>query len=359
MRLSTSESRAIDLRSDFLARPTPEMVEAMARAAAIPGGFGLREDPTVSRLEALAAEILGKPDALFVPTCMMANQIALHLHCRPGEIFLTEADAHVVTSESAAAAALSGAMPRLLPATRGTLDAEALANALGPVDAQRARPALVLQENSHVRSGGAVIEPSHMRRIREVTRAHGVPIHLDGARIFNAAAALDCPASDLAALADTVSFNLNKGLCAPVGAILAGTRDAIAEAERVRQMFGGGWRPAGIPAAAGIVALETMVERLGEDHAQARRLAEGLASQDQMIVEPAAPETNIVLAEPVSMSPITLADALAKRGVLVLPFGQCIRLVTHREINEDAVEVTLEAIRAVLAGEQNGISARR
>ena len=358
MRANTPGGRAIDYRSDFLARPTLEMVEAIARAADIPGGFGLREDPTVSRLEALAAKILGKQDALFVPTCMMANQIALHLHCRPGEIFLTEADAHVVTSESAAASALSGAMPRLLPAVNGALDREALVAALGPVDAQRARPAVILQENTHVRSGGRVIPLEHMRGVYDLARARGIPVHLDGARIFNAATALGCPARDLAAQADTVSFNLNKGLCAPVGAILAGPREAIVEAERVRQMFGGGWRPAGVLAAAGIVALDTMIERLGEDHARARRLARGLASQGGVVVDEAATETNIVLARPVNMNPMTLADALAKWGVLVLPFGQYIRLVTHREINEDAVEVTLEAFRAVLAGEDHGLSAR-
>ena len=349
----------IELRSDFLARPTSEMVHAMARAAEIPGGFGMREDPTVSRLEALAAEILGKQDALFVPTCMMANQIALHLRCRPGEIFLTEADAHVVTSESAAASALSGAMPQLLPAAGGALDIEALAAALGPVDAQRARPTVVMQENTHVRSGGRVIALDHMRQVYYLARAHGVPVHLDGARIFNAATALGCPASDLAAQADTVSFNLNKGLCAPVGAILAGPHEAIAEAERVRQMFGGGWRPAGILAAAGIVALQTMISRLSEDHAQARCLVEGLAAQDGVVVDPAATETNIVLARPLSMNPMTLAAALAKRGVHVLPCGQYIRLVTHREINADAVETTLEAFRAVLAGENHGLSTRR
>jgi threonine aldolase len=353
---NTIESRVIELRSDFLARPTPEMVEAMTRAAEIPGGFGLREDPTVSRLEALAAEILKKQDALFVPTCMMANQIAIHLRCRPGEIFLTEADAHVVTSESAAASALSGAMPRLLPAVNGALDPKALIAALGPVDAQRARPSMVLQENTHVRSGGRVIPLEHMRGVYDEARALGVPVHLDGARIFNAAAAIGCPASDLAAQADTVSFNLNKGLCAPVGAILAGPREVIVEAERVRQMFGGGWRPAGIPAAAGIVALETMTERLGEDHARARQLAKGLASQDGgVVVDEAATETNIVLVRPINISPITLADALAARGVLVLPFGQYVRLVTHREINVAAVEATLEAFSGVLAGEDHGL----
>jgi threonine aldolase len=182
-----------------------------------------------------------------------------------------------------------------------------------------------------------------------------VPVHLDGARIFNAATTIGCPASDLAAQADTVSFNLNKGLCAPVGAILAGPREVIVEAERVRQMFGGGWRPAGIPAAAGIVALETMIERLGEDHARARQLARGLARQDGVFVDVAATQTNIVLVRPINISPITLADALGKRGVLVLPFGQYVRLVTHREINVPAVEATLEAFCAVLAGEDHGL----
>ena len=344
----------IDLRSDFIARPTQAMVEAMSLAAEIPGGFGPREDPTVMRLEALAAKTLGKPDALFVPTCMMANQIAIHLRCRPGDAFLTEAEAHVVTSESAAASALSGAMPRLLAATNGALDPDAVAAALGPADAQRARVGLILQENTHVRSGGRVIPYQHMQNVSKIARAGGVPVHLDGARVFNAATALGRPACDLAALADTVSFNLNKGLGAPLGAILAGPAELIAEAVRVRQMFGGGWRPAGIPAAAGIVALETMIDRMSEDHANARGLSEGLAEIDGLSVDPGATETNIVLARPTGASSEVLAEALAERGVLVLPFGPCIRLVTHHEITEDAVAETLAVFRSVLTGEKNG-----
>ena len=352
------EHRMIEFRSDFLARPTPEMIEAMVRAAEKPSGFGLREDPTVLQLETLAADILKKQDALFTPTCMMANQIAMHLHSRAGEIILTEAEAHVVTSESAAVSALSGVMPRLLPAVNGALDTESLVAALRPVDFQRARPASVLQENTHVRSGGRVIPLKHMRKVYDVAKVHDVSVHLDGARIFNAATALTCPASEIAAQADTVSFNLNKGLCAPIGAILAGPSELIVEAERVRQMFGGGWRPAGVLAAAGIVALETMIGRLGEDHAQARNLAEGLMPQQNVVVDAAATETNIVLVKPVSMSPMYLAEELAKRGVHVLPFGEFVRLVTHREIDEDAVEATLEAFRGALDGEHNGVSAR-
>jgi len=344
----------IDLRSDFLARPTAAMVEAMVRAASLPGGFGPREDATVLALEARAAELLGKQDALFVPTCMMANQIAIHLRCRPGEIFVTEADAHVVTSESAAASALSGAMPKLVAAVNGALDPTALSDALGQADAQRARPALVLQENTHVRSGGRVLPLAHMGAIAEITRARGVVLHLDGARIFNAATALGCTAQDIAAHADTVSFNLNKGLGAPIGAILAGPADLIEEAVRVRQMFGGGWRPAGIPAAAGLVGLETMIGRLGEDHAHAQQLAVGLAAIDGIEVDLIGTETNIVLAKPLTMTPEALATGLAKHRVLVLPFGAYVRLVTHHEISENSVQATLEAVQAVLLGEDHG-----
>ena len=316
---------AIDLRSDFVARPTAKMVEAMAEAANRPTGFGLREDQTVARLERLAAETLGKADALYVPTCTMANQIAIHLHCRPGENFLTEADAHVVTSEAAA---------------------------LVPDDAQRARIAMVLQENTHVCSGGRVLTYEQMAAITELARARAVPVHLDGSRIFNAAIALARPASDLAALADSISFSLNKGLGAPLGAILAGPKALIAEAVRVQQMFGGGWRPAGIPAAAGIVALETMIDRLEEDPRHARQLADGLAA----ITGPAfdAPaESNIVLVRPTVMEVEPLAAALAEQDILALPFGRCLRLVTHHEVTATVVAKTLAAFRAVLAGGDN------
>jgi len=344
----------IDLRSDLTARPTEAMVEAMVRATEMPGGFGLREDPTVARLEALAAEKLGKEDALFVPTCMMANQIAIHVRCRPGDVFLTEAEAHVVTSESAAASALSGAMPRFVGAVNGALDLDDLAAALRPGDAQRAGVALVVQENTHARSGGRVVAFERMEDVSEMARAQGVPVHLDGARIFNAATALGRPASDLAEFADTVSFNLNKGLCAPLGAILAGTTDFVNDAVRVRQMFGGGWRPASIPAAAGIVALQSMVRRLGDDHTQARQLAQELAMIDGIMVDPASTETNIVLVRPTTTSPSALSASLEKLGVLVLPFGPYVRLVIHREINENAVEETLNAFRSVLVGDDYG-----
>ena len=340
----------VDLRSDFVARPTAAMIDAMVSAAGQAGGFGLREDAIVSRLEKSAADIVGKEDALFVPTCTMANQIALHIHCRPGEAFFTESSAHVVTSEAGAAAALTGTMPKIIAADKGALDLDELRDATGHSDAQRSRPAVVVQENTHVRSGGRVVPVAHMSAVHAIAGRQRVPVHFDGARIFNAAIALDVPIRRLAENCETVSFNLNKGLGAPLGAILAGSRATITEAVRVRQMFGGGWRPAGILAAAGLVALETMVDRLHEDHARALELADGLASLPAINVDRAQVETNIVLARPTTMHPGTLAAALEIKRVRVLPFGDAVRLVTHHEISDSSVAFTLNAIESVLNG---------
>lgn len=347
-------AHVVDLRSDLVARPTQAMVDAMLRAAKQPCGFGLREDTIVSDLENRAAEVIGKEDALFVPTCTMANQIALHIHCRPGELFVTEANAHVVTSESAATAALTGAMPKMIPAQGGTLDLDALRDSLRHSDAQRPRPAAVVQENTHVRSGGRVVPSAHMTAVYDVASSQEVPVHLDGARIFNAAVALGISARDIAKTCDTLSFNLNKGLGAPVGAILAGTRGVIAEAVRIRQMFGGGWRPVGIVAAAGIVALDTMIERLHIDHTHAQQLADGLSSFSGLRIDKSQVKSNIVLVHPDTMDPETLAAALAHEGVLVLPFRDDVRLVTHHEITESAVEITLSAFHSVLSGAPYG-----
>jgi threonine aldolase len=240
-------------------------------------------------------------------------------------------------------------MPRLVPARNGALDIAATAAALVGADAQRPRVGVIVVENTHVRSGGRVVGLGHMRMVAETARAAGVPVHLDGARLFNAASALGVPARDLAAAADSVAFNLNKGLAAPLGAILAGETDFIAEAVRVRQMFGGGWRPAGVPAAAGIVALESMVGRLADDHARARALADGLAELDGIDVDPEAVESNILLVRPGGATPDALSAALARQNVLVLPFGPFLRLVTHHEITDAAVAETLAAFRTVLS----------
>ncbi len=341
----------IDLRSDFVSRPTEAMIEAMVAAAREPPGFGVRDDPVVSRLERLAAEILDKEDALFCPTCTMANQIAIHIHCRPGEVFLTETTAHVITSEAAAAAALSGGMPRLVASVAGHLAVAELEREVSAGDVQRPRTAMILLENTHVRSGGTVVPLEAMQDIHVMAARHDVPVHLDGARIFNAAIALAQPVRVLAQTADTVAFNLNKGLGAPLGAILAGPREAIAAATRIRQMFGGGWRPATIPAAAGIVALRQMINRLADDHANARRLAEGLQGLDGIAVDAKAVETNIVLIdiERDNLDAEALAAALAERDVLALPFGPSrLRCVTHHEITARDVERTIAAFADAL-----------
>ncbi len=320
----------------------------MVRAAEVPPGFDLREDPTVARLERLAADTVGKDDALFCPTCMMANQIAIHLHCRPGENFITEPSSHVLTSEAAAAASLTGAMPRLV---EGRLEAASVEAAIQLGDALRSRSAMVLVENTHVGSGGRVMPFQEMQGIAEVAKRHGIPVHLDGARLFNAAVALGRTGAELAATATTVAFNLNKALGAPLGAMLVGSVEAIEEATRVRQMFGGGWRPAGIPAAAGIVALESMIERLADDHANAQVLAEGLAALDGLAVDPAAVESNIVMIDidRDGLDAATLAAAIAEDEVLVMPYGpRRVRCCTHHDIAPEGVARAIAAFERAL-----------
>ncbi len=338
----------VDLRSDIVARPTAAMIEAMVAAAGAPPGFDLREDPTVARLERLAAETVGKEDALFCPTCMMANQIAIHLHCRSGENFVTEASSHVLTSEAAAAASLTGAMPRLVEGALGAASVEA---AIQAGDALRSRTAMVLLENTHVSSGGRVLPYQEMQAIAEVARRHGLAVHLDGARLFNAATALGRSGAELAATATTVAFNLNKALGAPLGALLAGSAEHIAEATRIRQMFGGGWRPAGIPAAAGIVALEQGIPRLADDHDNARRLAEGLTVLPGLALDPADVESNIVMVDIArdGLDASTLASRIAAHDVLVMPYGpRRLRCCTHHDITADGIARALAAFAAAL-----------
>lgn len=349
MSLSTTE--VIDLRSDFLALPTPEMVDAMVDAAGRRGGFGPREDGDVQALEDLAAELTGKEDALFCPTCGMANQIAIHLACRSGSALVAEADSHVILSESGGPAALSGVMCKGVPGHDGVPEFEALEDALSAGDTQRSKAELLVVENTHVRSGGAVIDLPTSHLMRTMAQSYGVSVHLDGSRIFNAAAALGVQVSAICATADTVAFSLNKGLAAPLGAILAGSRNLVAEAVRVRQMFCGGWRPAGIPAAAARVALQTMPQRLGRDHTIARKLGAELAGLDGVTLGQSQIWTNLVLLdidEKLGGASV-FADALAACGVLVLPFGRHrLRIAVYYEIDEAAVPVVVKAFRTAI-----------
>lgn len=341
----------VDLRSDFLSRPSEAMIEAMNQAARSASAFGLREDPYVRRLETRVAAELGKQEALYCPTCTQANQIAIHLHCRPGDVVAAEADSHVFTSEAGAYAALSGTVAMRIPGQHGVMNSEALARALAPGDSLGVGVGLVVMENTHVRSGGCVVPVACMAVQRSIAADAGVPVHLDGARLPNAAIAQAMPLATLAACADSVSLSLNKGLGAPLGAVLAGASDFIGEAERVRQRLGGGWRPAGIPAAAAIVALDDWQSRITRDHRRARRLAQTLAELPGLVVDLEQVQSNLILAALDGMNAAELTDALAAHDVLVLAYLEFkVRLAIHANIDDGDVDRVAAAFRAVATG---------
>jgi threonine aldolase len=317
------------------------MRDAMAHAASEPAQFGLREDPRQIALERRAADVLGKEDALLFPTCTMANEAALMLLARPGEIIAAHGDAHIMTSEAGAPAALGGLS---VVSVQGDPSAPPIpawdAMARRNRDELRSRVGAFLLENTHNRGGGAVLSPAYTQEVCAIAHAHGIGVHLDGARVFNAAVAQSCPPAALAAPCDTVAISLNKGLGAPLGAILAGARALIERALVLRQRLGGGIRPTGIVSAAALIALEDW-SHLGDDHRRARRLAQRLARAPGLSVDPAAVVTNIVVAglAPGGRSPEAFCAALAALGVLALPFGpDQIRLVLYRDIDDAAVE---------------------
>ena len=341
---------SVDLRSDTVTRPTPAMRRAMAEAAVGDEVYG--GDPTVNALEARAAELLGTEAAVFVASGTMANQIAISIWTRPGDEVLVHEDAHPAHHEAGGAAANSGVSLVPLPGPRGRIAPEAVAAAVRPDAVYHAHTALLMVENTHNLCGGAVISASHLSDLTGVARAHGLAVHLDGARLFNAAAASGTSARDFAATADTISFCLSKGLGAPVGSMLCGSGEAIARARRVKSRLGGAWRQAGIIAAAGLHALAHHVERLTEDHRRARALAEA-ASATGAWAPPHEVETNIVYLDRtqdgVPAGP-DLAAALADRGVLVNPTGpEQIRLVTHLDVGDAGVEQAVEAFEKIAA----------
>lgn len=341
--------RAVDLRSDLLSRPTAAAIDAMARAAAMPGEFGLRDDPAQRDLEACAAGLLGKEDALLFPTCTMANGAALILQSRPGDVLLAQEDAHIATSEAGAPAALAGL---LLRTVQGGIDPPAARWAEFAVggDALRPAPALVVIENTHTRSGGRPLSADYTGRVAAVAREAGLRAHLDGARLVNAAVALGTSPAELAAGFDTVSLSLNKGVGAPLGAILAGEAELIVRALPVRQRLGGGIRPTAPFAAAARVMLDRW-EDVADDHRRARQLAQALAELDGVDVPP--PPTNILLVHFTERgggreSPARLCAALVRAGLLALPFGPgTVRLVTYRGVSDEDVAAAVAAVADV------------
>lgn len=341
----------IDLRSDTVTQPTDAMRRAMAAAEVGDDVYG--EDPTINRLEERSAELLGREAAVFVPTGTMGNQIAIHVHTHPGSEVVGEAGAHVFNFEMGAMAALSGALPRPITTPDGILTPLQVETAIQPPAGYRTPTSLVVLENSHNLAGGRVTPPARMAELIAVAKRHGLPVHLDGARIHNAAASLGVTAAELAAGCDTVMFCLSKGLGAPVGSVVVGDAHTIAEARRVRKMFGGGMRQAGIIAAAGLVALDEVLPRLAEDNQRARRLADGLATLPAVVLDPETVETNIVFFSLAAASPLDakgLSAGLAERGVLCHPLGgDSIRMVTHYHITDEdideAIAVTAEVLR--------------
>lgn len=339
----------IDLRSDTVTRPTPAMRAAMAAADVGDDVYG--EDPTVNRLQERAAEVFGKQAALFVPTGTMGNQIAVKLHTCPGEEVIIEERGHIFNYEMSMMAAFSGVLARPVPGKRGLLEWETIESAVHPDIYYYARTGLITLENSHNMAGGTVYTAGQSEAVCEAAHQRGIPVHLDGARVFNAAATLSTPVQLLCRPFDTVMFCLSKGLCAPVGSMLLGTGDAIREARKLRKMLGGGMRQAGVLAAAGLIALEEMPQRLHEDHDNARRLAVGLAGIRGIAVDLETVQTNIVIfdLEPSAGTASDLVAALKSRGILVGMFGpQTLRALTHADVNGRDIEATLAAVREIV-----------
>ncbi len=339
----------IDLRSDTVTKPTPEMLEAMAQAEVGDDVYG--EDPTVNRLQELAAEKTGKEDALFVASGTMGNLVAILTHCGRGDEAIMGNQAHTFLHEAGGISALGGVHSFQLPnQADGSLALADVEAAIRSDDPHEPVSRLVCLENTHNHCGGTFQTPEYTRRLADLAHRHGLAVHLDGARIFNAAVAQGVEVKALTEPVDSVTFCLSKGLCAPVGSVLCGSKDFIQRARRIRKMLGGGMRQAGVIAAAGIIAIEKMSLRLGEDHARARTLAAGLSRIPGLRVnEPATNMVFFTLEETVPLPEQELIARLKQRGVLIGQAGpRRFRLVLHYWIRDDDVAQTVAAFEAVL-----------
>lgn len=340
----------IDLRSDTVTQPTEQMRKAMAEA--VVGDDVYAEDPTVRALEERAAALLERPAGLFVPSGTMGNQIAVHLFTRPGTEVVAEAQCHIFNYEMGGISALSGAFPRPVQSSQGILDPVDVENAIQPSTGYSTPTSMLAFENTHNLAGGRITPPEAMAQLAAIGKRHNLPVHLDGARIFNAAVALGVPPARLAQGCDTVMFCLSKGLGAPVGSVLVGEETVIKDARRIRKLFGGGMRQAGVIASAGLVALDSMIERLGEDHRRARRLAEGLAQLPGIVIDPELVETNILYFgfSSEKQTAASVAQRLAQSGILVLALGDdSIRVVTHYHITDGDIDSTIAAVEEAVA----------
>ncbi len=337
-----------DFRSDTVTRPTPEMREAMAQA--VVGDDVLGDDPTVQELERLACGLMGKEAGLFLPSGTMANAVAVKSWTQELDEVIVEARSHIYNMESTHMTFISRVNPRPLPSRRGAMDPELVEGNIKKASVHLPRTSLICVENTHNNWGGAVVPLDNIRAIRDVADRHGIRIHLDGARLFNASIASGVPVHDYAALSDSVMFCLSKGLSAPVGSMLAGPADFIAHSRRVRKALGGGMRQVGVLAAAGIIALTRMVDRLAEDHARARHLALNIAQLPGISLDPEDVETDIVIFgfQHPRMTVTEFLSKLEAFKVLAMPVPQGIRFVTNKDVGDEDVERAIAAFKDIL-----------
>lgn len=338
------------MRSDTVTLPTDEMRKAMNDAEV--GDDVFQEDPTVNRLEELAAKKVGKEAALFVPSGTMGNLIAVLTHCQRGDEVILEIDSHIYYYEVGGMSALAGVIPRLIVGDKGILNPQDIKKALRDEDLHYPNTTLICLENTHNRAGGTIAPPEVIEEICQLAHQRKILVHLDGARIFNAAVALDIEPALLTKNVDSVMFCLSKGLSAPVGSILAGSKEFIQRARKNRKMLGGGMRQAGILAAAGLIALEQMMERLKEDHKNARILGEGLANVSGIKVDLETIQTNMVYfdLQESGMDTYQFLPKLAKYNILGLPRPPTkVRLVTHYGISEEDIYATIKAIKEIVS----------
>ena len=341
----------IDLRSDTVTLPTAEMRQAMAEAKL--GDDVYREDPTINRLESMASSLLGKESGLFIPSGTMGNLAAIMVHCGRGDEIILGDRSHTFLYEAGGVAALGGIHPRqVMNQPDGSLDLDEVRQAIRSDDVHFPVSRLVVLENTHNRCGGVALSVEYTQSMAELVHQNGMQLHLDGARIFNAAADLGIKAIDLAKPVDSVTFCLSKGLCAPVGSVLCGSSEFINQARRIRKQLGGGMRQAGVLAAAGIISLETMVDRLGQDHLRAKRLAQGLSGISGLILDPGSPYTNMVfltLDDDIKIPASQVERQLMEFGVKVSAINdRRFRLVTHFWVDDSGVKKAIQAFREVL-----------
>jgi len=339
-----------DFRSDTVTRPTEKMRKAMAEA--VVGDDVLGDDPTVQKLERLAAETMGKEAALFCPSGTMANSIAVKMWTNALEEVIVEERSHIYNMESTHMTFISGVTPRPVRSERGAMDPKDVAAAIRKPNVHTPQTTLICLENTHNNWGGAVIPLDNFKAIRRVADENGLKVHLDGARIFNASVASGVPARRFADQVDSLQFCLSKGLSAPVGSMLAGPRERIEFGRRLRKALGGGMRQVGVLAAPGIIALTEMVDRLKDDHDRAKKLARGISGLPGVKIDPASVETDIIIFgfDHPSITVSAMLEKMKEKGILALAVSGGIRMVTHKDVGDEDVDRAVKAFKELLAG---------